>query len=201
MKRIALAAVAVLLALSTAQAADEDGSRHDGVYLGVVGGYATQALRTEGVDLASQGAFGGAVLGFGRVVNGTYFGAEFDAVLRNIKPKISDGATTISMTNDYIGTARIRLGLPIGAALFYTTGGVAITESKLDVTGLGSDSKMVVGWVAGVGAEAALLPNMSLRVEGLHYGLPDETFTISGVEGNIKQAETVARVGLIFRLN
>ena len=199
MRSFLAACLAVVFAVPAI--ANDEGSRHDGIYIGAVGGYATQALTTDGVDLASQGAFGGAVLGYGKVVGGTYYGFEIDAVLRNIKPKISDGATTISMTNDYIGTGRVRLGLPIGPALFYSTAGVAVTDSKLDVTGFGSDSKMVIGWVAGVGAEAALLPNMSLRVEGLHYGLPDETFTISGVEGQIKQSETVARVGIVFRLN
>jgi len=204
MKRFVLgAALAVLFAAGcqTASAADEDGSRHDGVYLGVVGGYATQALQAEDLDLATQGAFGGAVLGFGKVVGGTYYGLELDAMLRDIKPTVGAGATTVTMTNDWLASARLRVGLPIGPALFYSTGGIAVTESKLAVAGLGSDQQYVVGWVAGAGAEAALLPNMSIRVEALHYGLPSETFTISGVEGSIKQSETVARVGVLFRLN
>lgn len=199
--RAVIAAAAAVALLSGNAAAEEEKSRHDGFYVGAVGGYSTSAISSAGIDFAGQGAFGGAVLGWGQVVSGTYYGVELDAMLRDIKPKIGDGTTTISMSNDWVGTARVRLGLPVGPALFYSTGGVAVTESKLAVSGLGSDRQYIVGWVAGVGAEAALTKTMSIRVEGLHYGLPDETFRIDGAEAAIKQSETVARVGVTFRLN
>lgn len=199
--RAVIAAAAAVALLGGNAAAEEEKSRHDGMYVGVVGGYSTSAISSEGLNIAGQGAFGGAVLGYGQVVQGTYYGIELDAMLRDIKPSISAGSTTISMSNDWVGSARVRFGLPVGPALFYSTGGVAVANSKLDVTGLGNDHQYVIGWVAGVGAEAAITKALSIRVEGLHYGLPDEKFSIGGMDATIKQSETVARVGVVFRLN
>ena len=191
MRAVLAAAIAVAL-LGGNAAAEEEKSRHDGMYVGLAGGYSTSALSTENFSIAGQGAFGGAFLGYGQVVNGTYWGIELDAMLRDIKPTVGAGVTTVTMSNDWIGTGRVRVGLPIGPALFYSTAGVAVTESKLSATSLGSDSKFLVGWVAGVGAEAALTKSMSIRIEGLHYGLPDETFNIGGAEASIKQSETAS---------
>lgn len=194
-------AFAMLTALATFAKADEKDWNHGGFYAGVVGGYSTTALQTQGLDLAGTGAFGGAVLGIGTVVNGTYYGLEVDGMLRDIKPTVGDGSSSISFSNAWMATGRARIGLPIGPALLYATGGVAVTESKLAATGFGSDQAYVLGAVGGGGIELITLTNMAIRVEALHFAMPAETFSIQGVDASIKQSETVARVGVIFRLN
>lgn len=197
-----LGAAVALLCLGSAASAEPEGSRLDGAYAGVVGGYATSAIKADGLDVAGNGAFGGAVLGYGVVANGLYWGLELDAILRDIKPSVSDGTTTVSFSNKWMGTARARVGLPIaGVAMLYGTAGLAATESKLDATGFGNDNKIVYGLAAGGGLEAALTKTISVRMEALHYAFPSETFNIQGVEASIKQGETIARVGLSVKLN
>jgi len=200
MRRFPAIVMAALCALVTPAAAEEP-FKHGGLYAGVSAGYSTTALTTEGVDIAGQGLFGGAFLGWGFVSDGLYFGLEVDGMLRDIKPSIGDGATTIKFSNDWVATARARIGVPIGPALLYATAGPAFTESKLSVTSIGSDSQFVVGLAAGAGAEMLILPNMALRVEAMHFAFPAEKFSIEGVEASIKQGETVARAGVVFRLN
>ena len=63
--------------------------------------------------------------------------------------------------------------------LVYGTGGIgwADVEVNASATTLGSSSSSNthVGWVAGSGVEMKLTPNLSGRIEALHYGLGSET--------------------------
>lgn len=201
MRKITTAAMAfaMLTAIAGFAKADETWN-HGGFYAGVVGGYNTTALKAEGIDFAGSGAFGGAVLGIGVVSGGTYYGLEVDGMLRDIKPSVTDTGGTVTFSNAWMATGRVRVGLPIGPALLYATGGAAVTESKLAATGFGSDQAYVLGAVGGGGIELITLANMAVRVEALHYAMPAETFSLSGVEASVKQSETVARVGIVFKL-
>jgi outer membrane immunogenic protein len=99
-----------------------------------------------------------------------------------------DGFETIKSTTDWIATARARLGVTVGNVLLYGTGGAAwghiettLSQSCL-VGGCGATSSAThaassisstikAGWVAGLGAEAALGHNWSVRTEWLHIDL------------------------------
>lgn len=179
----------------------DDTWNHGGLYAGLVGGYSTTDLQAADLNLAGKGAFGGAAIGYGVVANGTYIGLELDATLRDIKPTLSDGSTTISFSNAWLASARARVGLPVGPALLYLTGGAAFAESKLAATDFGSDKQYVIGAVGGAGIEVITFKNLAVRVEALHYAMPAEKFTLDGAEASIKQSETVGRLGLTFKLN
>lgn len=201
---IAAAATGMLLALTgTAAAQDENADKwnHGGLYIGATGGYSIASMQSDGLDIAGKGAFGGAFLGFGQVIGGVYVGAEMDFLIKNIKPSVTDGTTTLALSNDWTATARLRAGIPVGPALFYGTAGVAVEQSKLSVTGLGNDQQYVVGAVGGVGLEAQITRTLAIRIEALHYAMPAETFTIQGVSGSLKQDENIARVGFSLKLN
>lgn len=194
-----MAVMAAMLTFATAARAEETWN-HGGFYAGVVGGYNTTTLQAQGSDLSGSGAFGGAVLGIGTIVGGTYYGLEVDGMLRDIKPSQTDSGGTVTWSNAWMATGRVRVGMPIGPALLYATGGAALTESKLAATDFGSDKAYVLGLVGGGGVELLTLANMAVRVEALHYAMPAETFSLSGVEASVKQSETVARVGVVFKL-
>jgi outer membrane immunogenic protein len=89
-----------------------------------------------------------------------------------------------SMRSDWLSTVRGRLGVAAGAGLFYVTGGLAVahvdfTDNFLGLHGVGpvnssvSDSR--AGWTAGAGAEWAVAPKWSIKVEYLHVDLGSET--------------------------
>jgi hypothetical protein len=58
--------------------------------------------------------------------------------------------------------------------------------------------------VYGVGAEAYVLPNLSARLEALHFDHTSNQFSIAAAGGGVEEfdpSETVVRGGLTFHLN
>jgi outer membrane immunogenic protein len=140
---------------------------------------------------------------------------------------IGRGFESISSTTDWIATARARLGVTVANVLLYGTGGAAwghiettlsqsclafgcgISNTKLAATSTASTVK--TGWVAGLGAEAALGANWSVRAEWLHIdlGTIGNSLTTAGNLVGLPTAETTTwsrtarydqfRIGLNYR--
>lgn len=115
---------------------------------------------------------------------------------------------SVNLGTDWNGSLRGRLGLPVGPALFYATAGFAWNGSTItqkNAAGLSSDSSHTfTGVVYGVGAESYVLPNMSLRLEALHYDYSADSLSFAGASAavqDIDPSETVVRAGLTFHLN
>lgn len=203
MRSIIAAAAALVLSAGVALAqAGDSRPMHNGGYLGVVAGYSTSSLNTPAFDAATAGAQGGLVAGWGVVGrSGLYLGLEADAVLKDIKWSVGDAAGTASASNQWVGSLRGRLGYSVGPFLIYGTGGGAITEQRISVSGFGSESDWRWGMVGGGGIETHVTQTMAIRVEGLHYVFPEKNFWFSGDSAKIGVGETVARVGITFKLN
>jgi outer membrane immunogenic protein len=86
---------------------------------------------------------------------------------------------TDSVSTNWIATIRPRIGLTTGPALFYVTGGLALTNFKYDhnftatsgtITALesASVSKTKAGWTVGGGVEWAFAGNWSVKGEYLY---------------------------------
>ncbi len=194
-------AAAAALALSAGAALAQDRPVHSGAYVGLVAGYATSALQAPGIDLAAAGAQGGVMVGYGITgKSGMYLGAEVDALMRDIKWSATDGTSTVTASNQWMGSMRLRAGQAIGPMLLYVTGGAALTDQKVSISGLGSDHDLRWGWVGGAGIESHVTQNVALRVEGLYYNFPDKAFWTSGDTAKIGVGETVVRVGVVFKL-
>lgn len=207
----AAAAAAVLIGLSAAAKA-ETGTKepsmagaHDGIYLGFTVGTNAADLKTDAMpSLADTSYFGGAYLGTGAVIGGMYYGLEVDAMMRDVRPGINDGTSSLTFSNKWMGSMRGRLGLPIGPALFYGTAGIALQNAtlKLDEPGLAvKDSEYLYGMAYGGGIEAKMTNTMAVRVEVLRYDWQDKTFDLDGIKAELSQTDTVARVGISFKLN
>lgn len=200
MRRVLAAAAALLMCAGPALA--QNTWNHAGMYAGLTAGYSTAQLETPGIDLAATGAQGGVFVGYGVVANGgLYLGVEADAVMRDIKWKIAEGGSSASASNAWSGSLRLRVGQELGPMLLYVTGGAAVTDQKIEVAGLGSESELRWGFVGGAGIEARITKTVALRLEGLHYVTPDKTFWLGGDSAKIGTGETVARVGISFKLN
>ncbi|MDX2155406.1 MAG: hypothetical protein SFW09_02765, partial [Hyphomicrobiaceae bacterium] len=116
----------------------------------------------------------------------------------------TDGVSTVSFSNRWLASGRIRMGVPIGPALLYATGGLAVQESVLKVDDPAinaSDAEHVWGAVIGAGMEVKLTHTVALRLEGRHYRWQDQTFEIGGIPAKVGQDDTMVLMGVSFKLN
>jgi outer membrane immunogenic protein len=221
MKRFAAFVTACLVGLacmlaSPAWSADKGGGipevvpeKHDfgwnrtAFYFGVLAGYGAQNVGVQGVNLGDADLQGGVAAGFNyRASPGLVVGIEGDLMLSQVKASTSLLGATISASNQYMGSIRARAGAPIGPALFYATGGLALTETKYGLSGIGggaTDKEFQFGWVAGLGLELEVSQALALRGEVLHYAFEDYKPFGAGVDASNEQ--TVFRAGLIIKLN
>jgi len=117
-------------------------------------------------------------------------GAEADIRFPNFE-KYTDGliftgataqGTTVTDQIDYIATLRGRFGYAFDHWLIYGTGGFAWSQARFGETpGVASDEDKILltrtGWALGVGAEVAIAPDWTARVEYLY----DRFGTVAGV--------------------
>lgn len=203
--RLALAGLAAACALAACQtdARAQDTWNHGGAYVGIAAGYNASALTTPGTDFAATGALGGLLAGYGMVgKSGVYVGLEGDWTIKDIKWTTAADGYGASASNHWMGSARLRVGQTWGPAMAYLTGGVATTDQKVEVAGLGSTTDWKLGWVGGAGIEAQMTKTMALRLEVLHYEFSDKSVTIGGERSDkIGSTDTVGRVGITFKLN
>ncbi len=90
--------------------------------------------------------------------------------------------TTVSDQIDYIGTLRGRFGYAFDHWLIYGTGGFAWSQARFGETpGAASDEDKILltrtGWALGLGAEVAIAPAWTARIEYLY----DRFGTVAGV--------------------
>jgi outer membrane immunogenic protein len=178
-----------------------------GLYIGVLAGHATGQINdTEGFKFPSDGYTGTALIGYNhRVPNASHIvlGAEADLGLTGISGGTNAGGFTVSGTNKVLGSIRARAGYAVGSSMIYATGGVAMTNSKLAVETIGTDSaNRLNGYVFGGGLETTIFGNLVTRLEYLRYQWKDQDYTIGGQStGKLGSHNDNIRAGLIVKLN
>ncbi len=210
------------VALASANAADvyptpyaggyKDGPAYVGVnwsgfYAGVNGGYAFDAQARHG-GILDDGGFGGGQLGYnwqGGFGLGAHFvfGIETDIQgsgidnSANSKIEFSNGSfdpDRHSISIDYFGTVRGRLGYAADRTLFYFTGGFAYGEVDNHFTDLTTGlfyktGSVQTGYVLGGGVEHKFTPAWSLKVEYQYIDLSHDDAT-DGLGGHIGTKDT-----------
>ncbi len=73
--------------------------------------------------------------------------------------------------NDWLGTARGRLGYAFDRFLPFVTGGAAFGDIKNTISTVGSSTANKAGWTVGGGLEAALTGPWTAKVEYLYVDL------------------------------
>ncbi len=200
---------------------NNDGSSNDtgwdydwsGSYLGLTAAYAIgshDTLGLGGIDTGSRDLSGGALGGFmgqnyhiSRVVLGT----EMDFSKANINGSFELPGSLIACNGvgyscgtdiNWYGTLRGRAGFTIGDVLPYATAGVAVGGVNSSFKGPGVDtniSGLGVGWVVGAGVEYALMKNLNVRAEALHFDLSDVSDTVLGTKVTTDAQFSVVRAG------
>jgi outer membrane immunogenic protein len=142
------------------------------------------------------------VFGFETDIN--KLGAQGSAQFAGIDP--GKGPDQLSSRYDWLGTARGRVGVIGGNALFYATGGLAYGrvshQYNYDTANIDGDNQIFatsntkLGWTVGGGVEYALDRNWSLKAEYLYVhlgttGLDLSALPTSANEGNFLPGTTI----------
>ena len=149
-----------------------------GHYLGIQGGWETNAATSPGGFSATEsgglaGVYGGFNVQRGNWVWGLDTSINWDGAKGGDPNVAGDSAGPT-----WKGLIRGRLGVAFDRMLVYGTAGGAVMGYTAKVSGVGSGSATPWGWTAGAGAEWALHSNWTVRVDWAYqdYG----TFTLGG---------------------
>ncbi|MBK9079258.1 MAG: porin family protein [Hyphomicrobium sp.] len=208
---LALGVTALLLPITTSAArADFLAPIWNGAYVGFHGGAKWSDIDTDfSSTVSATDITVGGHIGYNLGLAGLIVGVEADANLDSTKLGFTtSGGGVGAFETDWSGSIRGRIGVPVGPALLYATAGYAWTEATLSHASLGggsfSSSHTFNGVVYGIGAEAFVLPNMSLRLEALRFDYAADDISLSGANNMLQEidpSETVVRAGVTFHLN
>jgi outer membrane immunogenic protein len=178
-------------------------------------------------DYRVQGTIAGGQIGFNWQVNWAVFGIEADASWAHIEGSGNNSpffgavgclqqADGCKSKIDSLGTITGRFGVAFDRVLVYAKGGAAwvneehTTGFTTDPLGLlfwsGTTSETRWGWTIGGGAEFAVSPNWSAKIEYNYIDLDDKviTFTFSppqtfGAAGTLHQSLHTLKLGVNYR--
>jgi outer membrane immunogenic protein len=112
------------------------------------------------------------------------------------------GCPGCGVQNNWLGTARGRVGYAFGNFLPYVTGGLAVGDVNATAPGFSGQTNTQVGWAAGGGVEYALTRNWSAKLEYLHVDLGrfDCNVNCGGTPtDNVSFHDNLVRGGINFR--
>ena len=202
-----------------------------GCYLGAQGGWATGRTHTwdpvSGSDFQPKfdisGGVAGGEAGCQAQFNQFVVGIETDLSWSDKKGTAFDGqpggnpAIQIQIAEAWLATVRGRLGLAVGHALFYVTGGLA--TAKVNWQGsllppafpfafVSTDGAFMVGSVVGAGIEYSFWNNWSAKAEFLFADLGTERICSSPCQSpfgafqprKISLTDNIVRVGINYHV-
>ena len=175
-----------------------------GLYVGVNGGGGWGHSRTDLTGgFNTSGGVAGGTAGYNAQFGSWVLGFEGDMDWSNVSGSTSAaGCPGCSVQNNWLGTARGRVGYAFGHWLPYITGGLAVGDVKASVPGFSGMTNTQVGWAAGAGVEYALSNNWSAKVEYLHVDLGRFNCNAScGAAGtdNVSFHDNLVRGGFNYR--
>jgi outer membrane immunogenic protein len=175
-----------------------------GFYLGVNGGYGwgRSDWDTVGPFDVSGGLVGGTAgynYQFGQLVVGVEGDVDWSDIKGNTTSFCTFGCQT---SNTWLSTVRGRLGFAADRFLPYVTGGAAFGDIRASTPGFPGASQTNTGWTVGAGIEAALVGNLSAKVEYLYVDLGNFNCGVAcglGAADNVSLHENVLRGGINYR--
>jgi outer membrane immunogenic protein len=175
-----------------------------GFYLGINGGggWGNSAWdRTGGFDV-SGGLIGGTI-GYNWQYGQFVLGLEGDADWSGIKGTTTNACVAGCTTNnDWLGTARGRLGYAFDRFLPYVTGGLAVGDIRASTPGFAGATQTNAGWTVGAGLEFAIAGNWTAKAEYLHVDLGNFNCGLScglTATDNVSYRADIFRGGLNYR--
>jgi outer membrane immunogenic protein len=175
-----------------------------GFYVGLNAGYGfgTSNWDAPPASTSPKGAVAGLTLGYNYQTGVWLWGVEGDVDWSGIKGSSTCAAGSCETKNDWLATARARIGYTGWSGwLPYITAGAAGGDIKA-TDALGSANKFKIGWAAGAGLEYALWTNWSVKAEYLYVDLGsfDCGASCSGVgTSNVSFKSSIVRAGINYR--
>ncbi len=175
-----------------------------GFYVGVNGGGGWgHAFSDLSGGMHTSGGVAGGTVGYNAQFGNWVLGFEGDIDWSNVSGSTSAaGCPGCSVQNDWLTTARGRVGYSVGRWLPYVTGGLAAGDVKASAPGFAGATNTQVGWAAGAGVEYALSNQWSAKVEYLHVDLGRfDCGTSCGAAGsdNVSFRDNLVRGGINYR--
>jgi outer membrane immunogenic protein len=218
MKRLFLAAVALVALAGMASAADLPPGpptyykgpafvpppyTWSGFYLGVNGGggLGRSAWVTTNAFNISGGIVGG-TLGYNYQFGHAVVGAEGDIDWSGIKGSTTGGCPAGCSTGDsWLSTVRGRLGYAADRFMPFVTGGAAFGNINASTPGLAGGSSTNAGWTIGAGLEFAIAGNWTAKAEYLYVNLGKFNCGLNcgAVTDNVSFSENLIRGGINYR--
>jgi outer membrane immunogenic protein len=175
-----------------------------GFYVGVNGGggWGRSWSDLTGRFATSGGVVGGTA-GYNAQFGNWVLGFEGDIDWSNVGgTSNAPGCPGCGVQNNWLGTARGRIGYAFGNFLPYVTGGLAVGDVNASAPGFAGQDNTQVGWAAGGGVEYALSRNWSAKLEYLHVDLGrfDCNVNCGGTPtDNVSFHDNLVRGGINFR--
>lgn len=144
-----------------------------GFYLGINGGYGFGTSSWTDTDkFKVNGGLVGGTAGYNWQVGQAVFGLEGDGDWSGIKGSTTTGCPLGCETrNNWLATARGRLGYAADRFMPYVTGGLAVGDIKAITPGVPGIDSTRTGWTAGAGVEFAIAGPWTAKVEYLYVDL------------------------------
>ena len=188
-----------------------------GIYVGVNGGWGWGSAKwtaATGVGSISgtandNGGVVGATLGFNYQMNALVIGLEGDwdysGINTGTNSTICNIVGTCQTGNNWLATARGRVGWAADRVLFYGTGGGAFANVQTTLNGT-ETTHTQAGWTAGLGVEYAFFDNWTAKVEYLYVSLANGSCTTACTgapfgTASVSLSENIARLGVNYKFS
>lgn len=182
---VGAAAAADLMVDNAAIEAAAPATTWAGAYVGGSAGYSAGTVNWELVpDPTTNGEYDisgwtlGGQIGYNWQTDNIVFGLEADLSLANISG--DDDAVLASREVNWVASARGRVGFALDSVLLYGTAGIAVAESTGEVFEIFDETNTHVGWTVGVGAEAMVTDNVSIKAEYRYSDYGTQTYDYFG---------------------
>lgn len=181
-----------------------------GFYLGVNGGYGWGDSSWDapaGFAVKPKGWLFGGTLGYNYQIGSIVYGIEGDFDWSNVSASSACGGFICETRNNWLGTARGRLGYAVDRFLPYITAGAAIGAVKASDTNPATpgQTKTQLGWTLGGGVEYAFMGNWTAKLEYLYVDLGKFDCGANCFAGvatnNISFKESIVRAGLNYKFS
>jgi outer membrane immunogenic protein len=214
MKRVVLAACALLVFVSAASAADQAPPSAPyvkaplpvyswtGFYIGINGG---GGLGRSNWDVAGTfnlaGALAGGTFGYNWQVGQTVFGIETDIDWSGIKGDTGSlkafCAPGCDISTRWLSTVDVRLGYAFGRVLPFVIGGLTIGDISNAARSIGTPIQTNIGWTVGAGVEFAIGGNWTAKGE---YQYVNSSLTTGATaSGDVWYSANIFRAGINYR--
>jgi len=150
-----------------------------GWYVGINGGAGFDRSRWSNAvgsnSFNTSGGVVGGTIGYNYQMGSTVFGLEGDLDWSGIRGNTGPGGacltTGCSTRNDWLGTARGRIGYAFNRFMPYVTGGAAFGDIKASADGLSGNTTTRLGYALGAGGELAIAGPWTAKLEYLYVDL------------------------------